>query len=40
MDRKKIVIGIPHTGTFNVDAVKGLLGIQSNYGINIQFLKL
>lgn len=39
MDRKKIVIGIPHTGTFNVDVVKGLLGIQSNYGINIQFLK-
>lgn len=36
---KKIVIGIPHTGTFNTDVVNSLLKIRSNYGISIQMLK-
>lgn len=37
--RKNIVIGIPHTGTLNVDVVRGLLGIQSKYNLDFQFLK-
>ena len=37
--QKKIVLGIPHTGTLPVDTVMGLLRIQSKYAINIQLMK-
>lgn len=37
--QKKIVLGIPHTGTLPVDTVTGLLKIQSKYAINIQLMK-
>ena len=37
--QKKIVLGIPHTGTLPVDTVMGLLKIQSKHMINIQLLK-
>ena len=37
--RKKIILGIPHTGTLPVDTVMGLLKIQSKHMINIQLLK-
>ena len=37
--RKKIILGIPHTGTLPVDTVIGLLKIQSKHMINIQLLK-
>ena len=36
---KKIVLGIPHTGTLPVDVVLGLLKINSKHVINIQMLK-
>ena len=36
---KRIVIGIPHTGTLNTDVVSGLLSIKTKYNLNIQFLK-
>ena len=36
---KKIVIGIPHTGTLPVDTVLGLLSIQSKNYINMQLMK-
>lgn len=36
---KKIVLGIPHTGTLPVDVVLGLLKINSKHAINIQMLK-
>lgn len=37
--QKKIVLGIPHTGTLPVDTVTGLLKIQSKHAINIQLMK-
>lgn len=36
---KKIILGIPHTGSLPVDTVMGLLKIQSKHAINIQLLK-
>lgn len=36
---KKIVLGIPHTGTLPTDVVLSLLKIQSKYMVNIQMMK-
>jgi len=42
MDKKKIVIGIPHTGTLYTDIVMNLMNListENKYSINIQMLK-
>ena len=36
---KKIVLGIPHTGTLYTEVVSSLFNIHSNNAINIQMLK-
>ncbi len=38
-EKKKIMIGIPHTGWLNTDVVSGLLKMRSKYPVNIQMLK-
>lgn len=39
IEPKKIILGIPHTGSLPVDVVTGLLKIQSKNYLNIQLLK-